>query len=378
MALDSRIPLMLGDTGEPFRLLAQTAQQNRQNTVDQEKIQMLREQAMRQQQTHKNQQETHDNTIDDHRITEFYRNVVPAAETVSGMIASEDIPGAISFLDRRIADLDREEIDSSDTKEVKGLLESGQIPAAMSELNNVIAQGRAMGIATDSGATTSGMSKIFGNGTSMQLFNNGARQVQLADGRVVEGEEAASALDEGRKADIRDQLERAAGRRQGSENESRDAETINRGIALAESTATLRRGIELLQLVETGGPESISLRMKQSLGVETADEGELSSALGKSVLSQLRETFGAQFTESEGKRLERIEANFGKSNAANIRLLNQALRMAERTAQRARGIASDKGLTAVVQDIDDLLTFSLSTSEDGDNQVGRFKVEVVK
>jgi hypothetical protein len=119
----------------------------------------------------------------------------------------------------------------------------------------------------------------------------------------------------------------------------------------------------LLDRVETGGVNAVSLAVKQRLGIEGADEGELSNSLGKSVLSQLRETFGAAFTQEEGQRLARIEAGFGKSVATNKRLLNQALRIAERTAKRARASAERRGDIETVQDIDDLLTFELEDPE---------------
>jgi hypothetical protein len=67
------------------------------------------------------------------------------------------------------------------------------------------------------------------------------------------------------------------------------------------------------------------MRIKTFFGVESADEGELAQNLGKAVLSQLRKTFGAQFTEREGERLNKIEANFGKSPESNIRQLKNLL-----------------------------------------------------
>jgi hypothetical protein len=142
--------------------------------------------------------------------------------------------------------------------------------------------------------------------------------------------------------------------------EKRAADLIDRGVLAAESTAILRRGIELMDLVKTGGMAGAAIAVKNFFGVEGADEGELSANLGKAVLSQLRETFGAQFTEAEGARLMRIEAGIRKSPETNIRLLKQALRIAERTAKRARKKALDQGDQATVDDIDDLLEFSLS------------------
>lgn len=145
--------------------------------------------------------------------------------------------------------------------------------------------------------------------------------------------------------------------------EKRTADLIARGIAAAESTAPIRRAITLLDEVKTGGFRAAALRAKQTFGIEGADEGELSNSLGKAVLSQLKETFGAAFTEAEGKRLERIEANFTKSAETNRRLLTQALRIAEKTANRARKKAVERGDQATIDDIDDLLTFTLDEPE---------------
>ena len=115
--------------------------------------------------------------------------------------------------------------------------------------------------------------------------------------------------------------------------------------------------------VKTGGIAAISIATRQRLGIEGADEGELSNSLGKAVLSQLRETFGAAFTESEGARLIRLEAAIGKSPESNRRILGQALRIAERTSNRAISAAKSRGNMAEVADIEELLSFSLDIED---------------
>jgi len=163
-----------------------------------------------------------------------------------------------------------------------------------------------------------------------------------------------------------EETKRKIGQRRGevaaTGEETRASALIDRGILAAESSAVIRRGLELLDSVKTGGLDNVNLQAKRIFGVEGADEGELSNALGKAVLSQLRETFGAQFTQEEGNRLIRLEAGFGKSVANNRRLLGQALRIVERTARRAKKAAKARGDMATVSDIDELLSFSLSTN----------------
>jgi len=127
--------------------------------------------------------------------------------------------------------------------------------------------------------------------------------------------------------------------------QGRYAEAIEVGLRQADATAILRRGLELLDVIETGRPEEIMLRAKEMFGIAGADESELNANLGKAILAQLRDTFGAQFTKEEGDRLQYIEANFGKSTPGNRRLLENALRQAERAARRgidAAGKADDQ------------------------------------
>jgi len=148
--------------------------------------------------------------------------------------------------------------------------------------------------------------------------------------------------------------------------EKRIGELIDRGVLAAESTATMRRGISLLNEIKTGGFGSVALKAKNLFGIESANEGELTNSLGKAVLSQLRETFGAAFTEEEGKRLERIEQNIGKSTESNKRLLSQALKIAERTSRRAIKAAERRGDTETAEDIKSLLDFSLELPPTGE------------
>jgi hypothetical protein len=140
----------------------------------------------------------------------------------------------------------------------------------------------------------------------------------------------------------------------------RYATQIDNGLQAADSTVILRRGIELLDSVKTGGIEAAKLKATNLFGITGADEAELSANLGKAVLSQLRSTFGAAFTEREGERLQTIEANFGKSTEGNRRLLEQAQRMVTRVAERGARAAEATGDTETAQEIRESLKFSIS------------------
>lgn len=170
-----------------------------------------------------------------------------------------------------------------------------------------------------------------------------------ADVEISTGEEAEEA--------------KARGKARGKTKEEREQSFVTRGIEAADSTANVRRGIQLLEDVQTGGIDAVALRAKQIFGIESGDEGELVGLLGKAVLSQLRETFGAQFTVEEVKRLERIEARFTKSPAANKRLLQNVLKSLDRISRRGIKAAKDRGDTFGVQEIETALKFDLAAPQ---------------
>lgn len=124
---------------------------------------------------------------------------------------------------------------------------------------------------------------------------------------------------------------------------SRKQGFIDSGVEAADSVGNIRRSLDLLELVSTGGFSTASFRAKQLFGIEGADEGELSANLGRSVLAQLRPIFGSAFTAAEGERLERISEGFGRNTRTNKRLLNNALEVARRAARRGIAAAEDEG-----------------------------------
>lgn len=140
-----------------------------------------------------------------------------------------------------------------------------------------------------------------------------------------------------------DYLTDAAGARvRGTQSETRLQNVINSGLRAAETIPTIIRSIDLLKGIKTGGLSRAQLFASQVFGIESADEGELSNLLGKAVISQYREVFGAQFTEEEGKKLDRIEAGLGKSTEANLRVLNNVLTLAKAKADLARRLATKR------------------------------------
>ena len=143
---------------------------------------------------------------------------------------------------------------------------------------------------------------------------------------------------------------------------------VDSGLEAADSLANIRRSIELLDNVKTGGLDAALLRGKQLLGVESADEAELSAGLGKAILSQLRPIFGAAFTEAEGARLERIEAGFGKLTEGNKRLLKQLMKIVNRSAKRGLASAEDLGDSFTANEIREALGSNISLDQSSQDE----------
>ena len=174
----------------------------------------------------------------------------------------------------------------------------------------------------------------------------------------------------GAELDYKPQIEGsiAKTKAEGKGEEDRAQTVINAGVDASYQLPTIKRTIDLLDEVETGGFNSVALRVKQAFGVEGADEGELSANLGKSILSQLRETFGAAFTENEGKRLERIEANFGKNAETNKRLLKNVLELAERKVDSAISRAEARGDAETVEELKSNISYRLGSNQRKEQQ----------
>jgi hypothetical protein len=141
----------------------------------------------------------------------------------------------------------------------------------------------------------------------------------------------------------------------------RGQESIDTAFETGEGIPVLNRALDLLGSVKTGGFEQAKLRAAQTFGIEGADEGELSNLLGKAVLSQLRQTFGAAFTASEGEGLARIEAGFGKNPESNKRLLENALATTRRSVKRGIRAAKRAGQDEEAADLQELLDATLET-----------------
>lgn len=140
--------------------------------------------------------------------------------------------------------------------------------------------------------------------------------------------------------------------------EKADRTIIDDSFVAAERIPDITDALDLLKKVNTGGVNAVTLAVKQRLGLENSDEAALSTGLARQVLAQLRPIFGAQFTEREGARLDRIEASTSKSRAGNVRIIQDLLKKVERKVKQGIRVARRKGNDDEVEELEALLNFT--------------------
>lgn len=205
----------------------------------------------------------------------------------------------------------------------------------------------------------------FKDGSYIQITPTGNRVFDTSGIEVTDDpQRRAEVIRAGRDEGVILAGEIATATARGGREEGRAQDYIVKGQSAADSTAVIRRSLALLEKVKTGGlGRTTMLAAKRMFGAEGADEGELSASLGKAVLAQLRETFGAAFTAQEGESLKEIEAGFGSSVETNTRLLNNSLRIAQRGAERGIRAAESRDDYESASEIEMALDFDLGVFE---------------
>lgn len=285
--------------------------------------------------------------------------------------------GKVQFLQNRIADLNNRGVMTDDSQEILGLYQTGREADAEAALDRTIQFGQQKGLLGPTVAQKRLSSRAgIKSFQPVTLINPTTKEKILASPTVdpMTGETDLAAFkvppgfevstetaDEKRAADVLAAGLKKIQEAKGKGEEDRAQLNIDRGLEAADSFATVQRSIDLLDSVETGGFDAAQIRAKQLLGIESADEAELSNALGKSVLSQLKATFGAAFTVEEGARLERLEAGIGKSIEGNRRILEQSKKIILRAANRGLRAARKRGDLETVGDIEEALRFRLES-----------------
>lgn len=236
-----------------------------------------------------------------------------------------------------------------------------QLPEAKEEVKGVVVNGRVVNPVTgdliyeppmqgQSDEFSPGITR-YRNGVAVQYSRQGNVRVVDEQGRPVTGQQAQDAINRGIESGVTEAGQVAVSQAQGKGSAERAQGIINAGVDAIAQFPVITRTLDLLNEVKTGGFAGAGIRARSLFGIEGADEGELSYNLSMNVLQQLKPIFGTQFTAGEGQRLERIEASIGRNTETNIRLLNQALRVAQTSAEKALDRAEEAGDAATVREL---------------------------
>lgn len=339
------------------------------------------------------------------------RAMIQDAYGMLGLLEQGKVEPAVRLGNNRLEVIKQLGGDPSDTQEIMGMITSGdpaQFAKAKEELRTLVDAGIAGGYLQlpeqaqmnpyqqanialkerelewkmknpDARGDVAGVqsSQILDDGTVVQVLKNGSTRVVDPAGNELKGDARAAAVRSAQEYGIDVQSGRAGGRTTAAGTAKRVDEFINQGVTAAQSVPVMKRAVDLLNQVETGGIDKVQIAAKQMFGIESADEGELSYLLAKNVLSQLKETFGAAFTAAEGERLSTIEASIGRSPAANKRIISQALQIAEKKAARGKKAAEDSGDDFTAGDIDSYLNMSMEPKTQ-EVKSSKYKIEVME
>lgn len=241
-------------------------------------------------------------------------------------------------------------------------------------------------------------SQILDDGTVVAVMSDGSVQVKDSTGRVLSGQDASAAIRAAQKYSTDLQGGRAGARTQETLNarlntepnlkaqikteeqrvmaetepqikaaektatQSAEQRNIykNQAVAAAENIPTLKRAIQLQEEIMSGGGANALRKVANYLGVSSADEGELNSLFGQNILGQLKSTFGGNPTEGERLALEQAQASFTQTGKINIRLLNNALKLADLRIRRGKQAAATDKDEDTVKYIEDALSVDFS------------------
>lgn len=138
----------------------------------------------------------------------------------------------------------------------------------------------------------------------------------------------------------------------------RRSEWKSQGVIAAENMAALRRSLDLLKEVETGGGVDTWRKIQNYLGVTTADQGELDSLFKQSMLGQLRGTFGGNPTEGERSILGESMSSFKNPNDVNARNVSNAIKLGQLRIDRGIRAARAEKDSATEDEINSALSLS--------------------
>ena len=264
--------------------------------------------------------------------------------------------------------------DPSDTLGLLTKIDAGDFAGAFNDVSTVVNFAQAQGLLkTPTGSKpTSLIQNIEATGLQRGTpeFQDALRAHMARSGQTINvGDGAGLTTDEKVNLAARTKRAEELAKKRGAGVAQRESDDIDSGLRASREVPNLKRSLDLLKSIETGGIDAALLKGKQFLGIESKDEAELVNSLSQNVLQQLRPIFGAQFTKAEGDWLKAIEAGPNKSTAGNIRLLERGLKLAKRRASTGQKAAIEGQDFRTAQEIKDFLVEDFTPTEESGNTV---------
>ena len=119
---------------------------------------------------------------------------------------------------------------------------------------------------------------------------------------------------------------------------------IDLGEAAKLEFQDITRAIELTDKIKTGGGMQMVLKVRQFLGVNSGDAGELASLFRTGVIARLKE-MGTKPTDKDLEYLESAVQNLGQDQETNQRILRRMVGRVKQVISRGEYLKANKGMT---------------------------------
>ena len=119
---------------------------------------------------------------------------------------------------------------------------------------------------------------------------------------------------------------------------------IDLGEAAKLEFQDITRAIKLTDKIKTGGGMQMVLKVRQFLGVNSGDAGELASLFRTGVIARLKE-MGTKPTDKDLEYLESAVQNLGQDQETNQRILRRMVGRVQQVISRGEYLKANKGMT---------------------------------
>lgn len=119
---------------------------------------------------------------------------------------------------------------------------------------------------------------------------------------------------------------------------------IDLGEAAKLEFQDITRAIELTDKIKTGGGMQMVLKVRQFLGVNSGDAGELASLFRTGVIARLKE-MGTKPTDKDLEYLESAVQNLGQDQETNQRILRRMVGRVQQVISRGEYLKANKNMT---------------------------------